>query len=187
MKKLLQEKCETDLNDSLIIDIEEDKQEKTISEDSDEEDKQEKTISEDSDEEWNMAAKALESINIEEEKKEECVICFEIVNEDIGDFKFNCNHKKYMHNECIKNLTKCPMCRTRCSEEEYAIVVGTRRMIIKPDFFVFFVFTGFCCILSWAIIYPMYLLGLAGGGRYNNNTAIANMTNITNITSDIVF
>lgn len=174
MKKLLQEKYETNSNNSLIIDIEEDKHEKTISEDSDEE--------------WNIAAKALESINIEEEKKEECVICFEIVNEDIGDFKFNCNHKKYMHTQCIKNLTHCPICRNQCSEGEYtmAIVVGTRRVIIKPDFFVFLVFTGFCCILCWAIIYPMYLLGLAGGGRYNS-TAIENMTNMTNITSDIVF
>lgn len=175
MKKLLQEKYETNLNDSIIIDIEEDKHEKTISEDSDEE--------------WNIAAKALESINIEEEKKEECVICFEIVNEDIGDFKFNCNHKKYMHNECIKNLTKCPVCRSRTRyEEEYAIVVGTRRIIVKPDLIVFLTFTGFCCILCWALIYPMIMMNwFSSGGRYNNNTAIANMTNITNITSDIVF
>jgi len=176
MKKLIIEKCETDftnLNDSIIIDIEEDKHEKTISEDSDEE--------------WNIASKALENINIEEEKKEECVICFEIVNEDIGDFKFNCNHKKYMHTQCIKNLTKCPMCRTRCSEEEYTIVVGRGRMIVKPDIIVFLTFTGFCCILCWALIYPMIMMNWFSGSVRYNSTAISNMTNITNITSDIVF
>ena len=46
-----------------------------------------------------------------EEIKYECVICFNKVEKETNFFKFNCDHKKYMHNSCIVNLNKCPLCR----------------------------------------------------------------------------
>ena len=49
--------------------------------------------------------------NCVEEIYYECVICFNKVEKETNYFKFNCNHKKYMHNECIVNVDKCPLCR----------------------------------------------------------------------------
>lgn len=128
----------------------------------------------------------IEDTNIEEEKKEECVICFEIVDEDVENFKFDCEHKKYMHHNCIKRLSKCPMCRTPAS-----IVSGQEIVIVRisvSDQWVFgIMFTGFCTILFMLLVYPMIeMTWFSSGGRYNS-TSIENMTNMTNITSDIVF
>ena len=148
MKKVIKERCDTDyldLNDSLVI-------------------------------------------NIEEEKKEECVICFEIVDEDVENFKFDCEHKKYMHHNCIKRLPKCPMCRTpapasRLSGQEIIVV----RVSVWDQWAFGIMFTGFCTILFMLLVYPMIkMTWLSSGGRYNS-TSIENMTNMTNITSDIVF
>ena len=41
----------------------------------------------------------------------ECVICLNKIINEPNDFKFSCGHKKYIHNECITNLDKCPLCR----------------------------------------------------------------------------
>lgn len=46
-----------------------------------------------------------------DDKMNECVICLNKINNEPNYFKFNCNHKKYMHNECIADLDKCPLCR----------------------------------------------------------------------------
>ena len=151
MKKLIKERCDTDyldLNDSLVI-------------------------------------------NIEEEKKEECVICFEIVDEDVENFKFDCEHKKYMHHNCIKRLPKCPMCRTpapasRLSGQEIIVV----RVSVWDQWAFGIMFTGFCTILFMLLVYPMIkMTWLSSGGRYNSTSIenMTNMTNMTNITSDIVF
>lgn len=120
-------------------------------------------------------------IDIKEEKKEECVICFEIVDEDIEDFKFDCEHKKYMHTNCIKKLIKCPMCRTRVSREEELIIVNSVQNN-SHQCIICILFTGFCTILFFLLLYPM-MIWLEPIGSYNNSTSIINMTNIT---SDII-
>lgn len=119
-------------------------------------------------------------INIEEEKKEECVICFEIVDEDIEGFKFDCEHKKYMHTYCIRRLIKCPMCRTPAPGEERRIV----RISVWDKWAFGILCSGFCSIIFILLVYPMiFMTWLGGTGRYNS-TSIENMTNMTN---DIVF
>ena len=41
---------------------------------------------------------------------DECLICFEVINENDKFKKWNCKH--YFHKECIKNWNKnCPTCR----------------------------------------------------------------------------
>lgn len=52
----------------------------------------------------------------EEEQIQECVICLEPVKNKPSYFKFNCSHSNYMHNECVEELTKCPLCRIETSE-----------------------------------------------------------------------
>ena len=47
----------------------------------------------------------------EKETYYECVICMNKIDNEPNYFKFNCDHKKYMHNECIVNVDKCPLCR----------------------------------------------------------------------------
>lgn len=49
--------------------------------------------------------------DLEKNRKENCVICFELVDEDEENFKFNCCHKKFMHYNCIQNIASCPVCR----------------------------------------------------------------------------
>tara|TARA_B100002019_G_C21024234_1_gene476389 strand:- start:24 stop:443 length:420 start_codon:yes stop_codon:yes gene_type:complete len=120
------------------------------------------------------------NIDIKEEKKEECVICFEIVDEDIEDFKFDCEHKKYMHTNCIRTLVKCPICRTRVSREEDLIIVNLVSNN-NHQWFACILFTGFCVFLFLLSFYPMTMM--TSFGRYNNSTSIVNMTNIT---SDII-
>ena len=49
--------------------------------------------------------------NINQINEFECVICLNKINNEPNYFKFSCGHKKYMHNECIADLDKCPLCR----------------------------------------------------------------------------
>lgn len=68
--------------------------------------------------------KEKNTINIymdEEEQVQECVICLEPVKNKPSYFKFNCSHSNYMHNECVEELTKCPLCRIETSE---IIIIG---------------------------------------------------------------
>jgi len=42
----------------------------------------------------------------------ECIICFEDIEEAPKNYKYMCNHRDNMHEECIKNLDICPICRS---------------------------------------------------------------------------
>lgn len=53
---------------------------------------------------------------------EECIICFEDITEIPKDYKFICNHKDNMHEKCIKNLKKCPICRKITMEEAFILI-----------------------------------------------------------------
>ena len=104
-------------------------------------------------------------------EKEECVICFEIVDEESEDFKFDCDHKKYMHNACIKKVNTCPLCRTK-SESNELIVVVRNDCSTSCGFlscFILFVFLMFLLISPQ--LYPYYFFG------NSNSTNIANSTN----------
>ena len=43
--------------------------------------------------------------------EEECIICFEVMDEKNTFFKFACSHSEIMHERCIAKLDKCPLCR----------------------------------------------------------------------------
>ena len=40
---------------------------------------------------------------------EECIICFEVMDEKNTFFKFACSHSEIMHERCIAKLDKCPL------------------------------------------------------------------------------
>ena len=52
------------------------------------------------------------SLNLELLDNNECIICFENIKEPSKKYKFICNHRDNMHEECIKNLDICPICRS---------------------------------------------------------------------------
>lgn len=55
----------------------------------------------------------LEMLKYEKKNKcIECIICFEDIEEQPKNYKYMCNHKDNMHEECIKNLDICPICRS---------------------------------------------------------------------------
>ncbi len=49
---------------------------------------------------------------VNNEKYIECIICFEDIKEPPQKYKYMCNHRDNMHEECIKNLDICPICRS---------------------------------------------------------------------------
>ena len=49
---------------------------------------------------------------VNNEKYNECIICFEDIKEPPQKYKYMCNHRDNMHEECIKNLDICPICRS---------------------------------------------------------------------------
>ena len=79
----------------------------------------------------------------EEEQIQECVICLEPVENKSTYFKFNCSHSKYMHNECVEELTKCPLCRIESSE---IIIIEIPRI------------TSNWSISSFSITFPCFIL-----------------------------
>tara|TARA_B100001093_G_C26856487_1_gene1027684 strand:+ start:3483 stop:3839 length:357 start_codon:yes stop_codon:yes gene_type:complete len=54
----------------------------------------------------------LEICELNNEKYIECIICFEDIKEPPQKYKYMCNHRDNMHEECIKNLDICPICRS---------------------------------------------------------------------------
>lgn len=99
-----------------------------------------------------------------ENRNKHCVICFEIVDENEEQFKFPCQHKKYMHTQCIITLDKCPLCRTASiysviSHNDYIYTV-----------FALICFSGILTLLSYTI-WGQLLLS-SGNGFYNNSTAM---------------
>lgn len=43
--------------------------------------------------------------------EDECIICFEHIDNELYYSLFECQHKKNMHLACIYNLQLCPLCR----------------------------------------------------------------------------
>jgi hypothetical protein len=109
-------------------------------------------------------------------EKEECVICFEIVDEESKDFKFDCDHKKYMHNSCIKRINKCPLCRIK-SESNEVLIVRNNYSIPCGFLSCFILFVFLITLLISPQLYPYYFFG-------NSNST--NSTNSTNYNSTMI-
>lgn len=108
----------------------------------------------------------LYEITINEENIiENCVICLEPVNNISETCRFNCDHAKYMHNDCVKTLRKCPLCR------EISIIPVDRynhNNKYSEKILCFMVCTFFS-IMIFILMYPIVYYGF-GSGKYKNNT-----------------
>lgn len=80
-----------------------------------------------------------------ENRNQHCVICFEIVDRNEEQFKFQCQHKKYMHTQCIRTLDKCPLCRTASI---YNVISHNDYMF---PIFVLICFSGMLALISYTI------------------------------------
>lgn len=82
-----------------------------------------------------------------EELSYECVICLNKVEKETNFLKFNCGHKKYMHNSCIVNVDKCPLCR-KLSNYTYF-----QNFIVYIQNGIYFIFSIFYFAIFLTIIY----------------------------------
>ena len=106
--------------------------------------------------------------DIEKNEINECVICLEAVTDACEISKFGCVHAKYMHENCVKSLRKCPLCR------ETAIIVesSTRRQdtwVCQQHVICFLIGCGFASILFTAM-YPMIFFNFSNYNPKVNST-----------------
>ena len=113
----------------------------------------------------------------------ECVICLEPVLNYSEKSKFGCIHSKYMHDDCVKNLSKCPLCRVKSDTVEMNNN-NISYLLWKEKLFCFLL----CCffsILLFMLMYPLMFLNFFGNytsmsnSTYNNYT-IDNYTSMSN-------
>ena len=115
-----------------------------------------------------------EKDDIENNEIYECVICLEPVTDGSEISKFGCVHAKYMHENCVQTLRKCPLCRERSIIVERNIHPHIiHEYICLQHLICFLIGCGFAAILTTAM-YPMVFLNF-GNSNYINNT----MTNTT--------
>ena len=105
------------------------------------------------------------NIDIENNTIENCVICLEPVNNISETSRFNCDHAKYMHNDCVKTLRKCPLCR----ELSIIPVDSYNRNNKYSEKILCFIITTFFSIMVFILMYPIVYYGF-GSGKYKNNT-----------------
>lgn len=118
-----------------------------------------------------------ETIETDNERNEleKCVICLEIVNEPEDGYRFECQHKKYMHKECIEKLAKCPLCR---GEMVRLVHKSKDKLSIFPQIIIF----CFCGLFLFLILQSMMIFSLTRGSyRYSNSTDY-NITQLMNNT-----
>ena len=116
--------------------------------------------------------------NIENNEINECVICFEPVTIVSKISKFGCVHAKFMHEDCVKSLRKCPLCRER------SIIVESSRRIDtcswEQNVICFLLVLGFVTLLFTAA-YPMIFFKFDNYNPKINNSTIINTTLFRNI------
>ena len=115
-----------------------------------------------------------EKNDIENHEIYECVICFEPVTDGSEISKFGCVHAKYMHQNCVQTLRKCPLCRERSIIEEGNI--HNHDTWVWQQHVICFLIGGFFATILFTAMYPMVFLNF-GNSYYINNT-------ITNTTLD---
>tara|TARA_A100001015_G_C14648986_1_gene578434 strand:+ start:201 stop:644 length:444 start_codon:yes stop_codon:yes gene_type:complete len=107
------------------------------------------------------------------EQYNECVICFEPVTDLCQISKFGCTHAKYMHENCVKNLRKCPLCRER------SVIVESIRhrdtLGWEENVICFLLGFGFL-ILLFTAMYPMIILNIGKHNAIKNNSTMTNTT-----------
>lgn len=108
----------------------------------------------------------------------ECVICLEPVINFSEISKFGCNHSKYMHDNCIKNLRKCPLCRER------SIIIerntNHNSLNLNNQGILCFLCGCFFIILFLLSMYPLMYLNFS-------NSKIGNFTSSNFTSIDIIF
>ena len=108
------------------------------------------------------------------EQSNECVICFEPVTDLNEISKFGCDHAKYMHENCVKSLRKCPLCRERSviaeSSTRHRDILGCEEHVIC-----FLLGFGFLVLLFTAM-YPMIILNIGKHNAIKNNSTMTNTT-----------
>ena len=116
-------------------------------------------------------------------EQNQCVICLENIETIPQTFKFPCNHKNFMHTECINHLNNCPLCRIN-SNGTYVIsrnnninLTSTNYFFYMPHFFILSILLFFFLFI---IIQSFYLYVFDNNNNYLNTTNISNITNITN-------
>ena len=90
-------------------------------------------------------------MNVLNDSKEsfDCVICFEKMDELKDNFKFSCNHAKFMHNHCIESLNRCPLCRISANAE---VIIVYQRNHLQDSLFSL-ICTAVCCLIFLIGIY----------------------------------
>lgn len=111
----------------------------------------------------------------------QCVICLENIVTIPQTFKFPCEHKNFMHTECISHLNNCPLCRinsngTYLISRNYNIIsTSNNHFFYIPHVFILLILLFFFLL----IIQSFYLYSF-DNNTYLNTTNISNITNITN-------
>ena len=54
---------------------------------------------------------------------DECIICFELMDNNCSVNLFHCNHKDNMHMCCIYELETCPICRAPRKNNVYINII----------------------------------------------------------------
>lgn len=118
----------------------------------------------------------LDQHDIENNEINECVICFEAVTDGSEISKFGCVHAKYMHENCVKSLRQCPLCRETGIIVESSIHRGDP-WVWQQHVICFLIGCGFATILFTAM-YPMIFF------RFGDSNYIINNNTMTNTTLD---
>jgi hypothetical protein len=108
----------------------------------------------------------------EEEQLNECVICLEPVINKHSYFKFNCSHSNYMHNECIIELSNCPLCRIETSEIE---IIGITEH--NSNFYWIGSFGLPCCVIIFIFFILIIPDNIYSNFNKKNYTYIENFNN----------
>ena len=116
----------------------------------------------------------------------QCVICLENIESIPETFKFPCEHKNFMHTECIYHLNNCPLCRIN-SNGNY-IVIGNNNFnstnnnvntFSVPNYF--FYIPHFLILLILLFFFLLILVQSFIIHDFDNNIN-NNSTNVINIT-----
>ena len=112
-------------------------------------------------------------------EQNQCVICLENIDTIPETFKFPCEHKNFMHTECISHLNNCPLCRIN-SIGNYIIIRNNNINLTSNNCFFyiphFFILSILLFFFLFIIIQSFYLY-VVDNNNYLNTTNITNITN----------
>lgn len=115
-------------------------------------------------------------------EQNQCVICLENIDTIPKTFKFPCEHKNFMHTECISHLNNCPLCRID-SNGNYVISRNNNINVTNNNYFFYIPHILILLLLLFfflLIIIQSFYLYSFDNNTYLNTTNISNTNNITN-------